>query len=496
MIHTHDDPPAVNGGPAAEKPKSKSSKSKKEVGATASSRLGEQIPRPSWSPDFAKETQADGRVSYQQIKSSSKKISHDDGIVMVDSPTHGEPLVTSGPDDMAFVDLPPTLKRSNTAPRKSGGLFGSFFGGSRPVSEKDRPRSYTLTDAEDQGIPIRTKDKSKRKSRVVDGEDLTTDAPAETDADIEARRAERKARREARDQTEEADRVEREQRRKERRDREKADLEARERKARERAKQEREDEERRREEKRARRAAREARIQQEEMEAATEADRRREERKCLRAQLESEQGANREISKEERRKSYYAEEEDRQRRREERKARDTDRDRSSRKRSSALAEEYHESRSGSGKGTAPPANKTSSWVNSQADEPPEIPLVEGTILDPSGEKARPAEDGGEHKRSNRHRDKYAGMTDAEIEDYRARRKSSRRAEGKSASGGSDERNWERDRNERRKRRDRDPADDRGNAGWGYDDPPVKTWDGRPTLGRNDSKRRSFLGGLF
>ena len=112
------------------------------------------------------------------------------------------------------------------------------------------------------------------------------------------------------------------------------------------------------------------------------------------------------------------------------------------------------------------------------------------MLDPSGQRPRAAGDDDDHKRSSRHPDKYAGMTEAEIEEYRARRKSSRRGEGKSASGGSDER----DRKERRRRREREYTDDRG---YGYDEAPVKTWDGRPALGgRNDSKRRSFLGGLF
>jgi hypothetical protein len=485
MIHTNDNPGLVNGVAGAAKPKSKSSKAKKEVGTQSSLQLHGRVTRPPWSPDFAREVHADGKISHSQIKSHSKNFSHDDDVVMVESPTQADPLVTSGPDDMAFVDHPPALRRSNTASKKSTGFFGGLFGGPRPAVE--RSRSHTLTDAED--LPIRTKSKSIRRSRAVDGDELTTDAPAETDADIEARRAQRRARRDARDQAEEADRVERDLRRKERREREKADLEARQRKARERERREQLEEERRREEKRARRAAREARIAQEEAEAQAEADRKREERRRLRAQLEAEQGVPYEVSKEDRRKSYYADEDERRRRKEGRKTKD-DPYRSSRKKSSALVEEYHESRSGSGRGIAPPANKTSSWVNSQADEPPEIPLVEGTVLDPSGERPRAAADDEEHKRSSRHRDKYAGMTEAEIEDYRARRKSSRRGEGKSASGGSDER----DRRERRRRRERDHADDRG---YGYDEAPVKTWDGRPALGgRNDSKRKSFLGGLF
>ena len=495
MIHTNEDP-RNDGGSA--KPKSKASKSKKEVGDPSSTWRG-HLSRPSWSPDFVKEAHADGRVSFTQIKSHNKNMSHDDDVVMVESPTQADPLVTSGPDDMAFVDHPPGLKRSNTGTKKAGGgFFGSFFGGggggggaaaARPVTE--RSRSQTLTDAED--LPIRTKEKVKRRSRAVDGEEFTTDAPAETDADVEARRAERRAKRDARDQAEEADRAEREQRRKERRDREKADLEARQRKARDRERKEQEEEDRRREEKRARRAAREARIAQEEADGQAEADRRRDERRRLRAQLEAEQSGARDTSKDDRRKSYYAEEEERRKRREDRKgvSGGKDRERSGRKTTSALVDEYHESRSGSGRGIAPPANKTSSWVNSQTDEPPDLPPIEGTVLDPSGQRPRAAAD--DDKRTSRNRDKYNGMTDAEIEEYRERRKSSRRAaEGKSNSGGSDER----DRKERRRRRERDSQvlDDRG---YGYDEAPVKTWDGRPALGgRNDSKRRSFLGGLF
>jgi hypothetical protein len=484
MIHTKDNPPVVAAAAEKVKPKSKSSKTKKDVGPTPSLAEAGPIFRPSWAPDFVKEKDANGRVFYKQTKSHSKNISHDDDVVMVDRGAHGDPLVTSGPDDLAFVDHPSPLKRSNTAPRKSGGFFSGFglFGGGAKATEPElqRPRSTTLSDAEDQVLPIRTKDRSKRKSRVAD-EGFTTDAPAETDADIAAKRVERKSKREARDQIEEVDRADHEQRRKERREREKADLEARQRKARERAKKEQEAEEQRREEKRARRAAREARIQQEELEASREAEKRREERRNLRAQLEAEKGGDLEAVKKDRRKSYYAEEEERRKRREET-SKDKDRGKS-RKKSSALAEEYHQSRSGSGKGTAPPANKTSSWVDSQADEPPEVPPVEPTILDPSGEKPRRADDEYDQKRRSRHRDRHATPTDAEMDDRRSQRRA--RRGDKSPSGGSDE------RKERRKRRDRDDR----YAGYG-EETPVRTFDGRPMVGRNDSKRKSFLGGLF
>ena len=488
MIHTHDDA-AVNAA-AKDKSKTNATPSKKEVGSNPSSIVPGHVVRPSWSPDFVKERNANGEISFKQTKSSKKNI-RDEDVVMVD---HGDPLVTSGPEDIAFVDHPTPLSRSNTTPRRSTGFFGSFFGGGKTVEPEPRPRSQTLTDAEDQGLPIRTKDRSKRKSRVVDGEDFTTDGPGETDADVEARRQERKARREARDQAEEVERADREQRRKDRREREKADLEARRRKDRERARQEQEAEDQRREEKRARRAAKEARRQQEELEISQEAERKREERRALRAKLEMEQGDAQRDLKEERRRKYHEEELERSRRKEHR---SHDKDRSRGHRSSALVEEYHESRSGSGKGIAPPANKTSSWVNSQADEPPEVPPVEGTIVDGSGEKPRAGIDDDEYRRSSRRRDKYAGMTDAEIDAYRAKRRAERRGEGKSASGGSHERERERDRQdrrERRRRKDRDGVD--GHVGYGYEDAPVKTWDGRPSLGRNDSKRRSFLGSFF
>ena len=110
------------------------------------------------------------------------------------------------------------------------------------------------------------------------------------------------------------------------------------------------------------------------------------------------------------------------------------------------------------------------------------------ILDPSGERARPV-DGLESSSRKRRKDKYAGMTDAEIEERRSQRRSTRRGQRdsgniKSGSGGSDEK--------RHRSRRRDPAEDYD----AYADPVMKTFDGRPTIARNESKRKSFLGGFF
>jgi hypothetical protein len=476
MINAPDESPPKESGKAKDKTKTKSSKAKAEVGSSTSPRRQSTVARPTWSPDFIKETQADGRVSYKQIKSHSKNISHDDDVVMVDGGNAGDPLVTSGPDDMAFVDHPPGLKRSNTA-RKSGGFFGSFFGGraSQVVEpDKERPRSTTLTDAEDQGLPIRTRT-SKRKSKAVDAEGFYTDAPAETDAAPEARLVERRAKRDAKDKAEEAERADREARRKERRDREKADLDARRGKARDRVSKEQEDEDRRREERHARRAAKEAKREDGTHDDVpmTDAVNRRAERRKLRENHEGED-ADARASKEQRKKQYEQEEDELRRRREEKKPtkdrdlkKDKERESSSRKsKASALVEEYHQSRSGSSKGHlnhAPDTGKTNSWIQDQVYDPPDLPPVEGTILDGSNEKPRKAGDDGAEGRKERKKSRKSIME-------------------KSVSGASDER-----RDKRSSRRYVNEADN---------DYPIMSFDGRPEMKRTESKRKSFLGGLF
>ena len=132
--------------------------------------------------------------------------------------------------------------------KKSGGLFGGFFGSaSKPRrssygAERAQPkfvyrdeRERLLGDA-DESLPIRTKDKSKRRTTRPavhnGGEGFTTDAggltAAEADAEAEARRAERRAKRNAKEaalrEAEEAERLEREERRRKRAELENADL--------------------------------------------------------------------------------------------------------------------------------------------------------------------------------------------------------------------------------------------------------------------------------
>jgi len=406
-------------------------------------------------------------------KPRSKTISGDEDVVMVDSPI----AMDSANEDLER----PQLQRSNTG-RKS--FFGSFFGsGSKTLAENSR--SAPATDNEDNVPPSRSRGNSHRRSRVISPADgFTTDAPGETDADIATKDAERRAKRAAAKRAEEDERLAREQRRRERREREKADLEARRERAREQARKEREAEEQRKEEKRTRRrekeAAERARMAQEEAEIEAAAEKRREERRRLREQLEAEAGIH-PLTKDDRRRTYAGEEEARTRKKGDRTKPRTKE--SSGRRSTALMAEYHESRSGSGRGVKPPENKTSSWIDSQKDEPPELPPIEPTVLDASGQVPRPVDDGGSGSR-RRHKDKYAGLTENEIALARAKRRERKILEKeKSTSGGSDDKTQKRSS----KRQSRIVEDDYyANAD------PVRTFDGRP----QQAKRHSFLGKFF
>jgi hypothetical protein len=508
MVNGLEDP-IINGKNSASREKSSSkAKSRQEV----CEKCGKPK-RPSFSthplrPGSIGAIETDQVLSHKQATTqNSKYISNDDDVVMVEAgPSGGEPLVTSGPDDIAFVDHPPpVLRRSNTTAKKTSGLFTSFFGGaSKPrrnsdVVERSRPRSVyrdereRLVDDGEEPLPIRSKDKSKRRSTRPavhnDGEGFTTDAggvtAAEADAEAEARRAERRAKREAKEaafrDAEEADRLQREERRRKKQEREKAELEARKSRKRDLARKEQEAEEQRRDEKRARRPMRETKDLSE-LEPSTEAEKRREERRRLRAELEAEQAAkdadmNGDLAKDERRKSRALDDdEDRRRRRDDRRSSkiSKEKDRSSSKRkSTAVMEEYYNTRNGSGGQPAPP-DKISSWVHSQAEDPPDVPPVEATIVD--GEKPRSLSPEGERK---------------------ARRKEGRKSERdgrkdvKSMSGGSAE---DRDRERRRgKRSDTVTMEEYDAYAEGG---PVKAYDGRPALGREtSSKRNSFFGKL-
>lgn len=388
-------------------------------------------------------------------------------------PPGGDPLVTSGPDDMAFVDHPPGLRRSNTAAKKAAGLFGSLFG---PSKQPDKPRpksSYRddrLAEGADESLPIRSKDKGKRRfvrPATNDGEGFTTDAggltAAEADADAEARRAERRSKRDAKENAarnaDEADRLDR----KARRDREKADLDARSAKKRDRARKEQEVEDQRRGEKRARRTTREVK---DEPDVSAEAAARKEERRRLRAELEAQDAAKGKKN-----------------------SNGKEKDRSGKRKSTAVMDEYFNTRNGNGGQPAPP-DKISSWVHSQADDPPDLPPVEATILD--GEKPRSLDDEEAElskKKLKRH-SKYAGLTEAEVDDRRVKRKDGRRLvekeNFKSASGGSAEDKYREARRSRRRDTVTDDYDAYAEGG------PVKTFDGRPAAA---PKRSSFFGKL-
>lgn len=429
---------------------------------------------------------SEGKVKRRSsTKPRSKTISGDEDTVMVDAPGPIENGVLSGGDEFER----PALSRSNTA-KRMGGLLGSLFGGG--ARTPTRPQSNPVSDAEDK---VRGTGTPRRRRTTLDQEaDFGTDNPTETDAEAAARR---KARRVAKEQAEEEERAAREQRRKDRRDREKADLEARRERAREQARKDREAEDAAKAERRARRKAREAeeraRMEKEEADAAEAAEKRREQRRRAREKLEAEAGAN-VVSKDERRRTFAEEEEIRRSRRKEKGG---ERDESHRK-SSALMADYHESRSGSGRGIKPPSNKTSNWVHSQTDELPDPPPLVGTVLDGSDQKPRPVDDGEAASRRHRHhrssKDKYAGMTEEEIAQHRARRRERKVVEQekeKSTSGGSEER---RDGEKRSTHRwSRVVEDDYYTHG---SHEPVRISDGRPGLSRGDTKRSSFLSKFF
>lgn len=100
-------------------------------------------------------------------------------------------------------------------------------------------------------------------------------------------------------------------------------------------------------------------------------------------------------------------------------------------------------------------DKTSSWVNSQATDPPEPPPIVPTVVDLPGADATNAhslssdeEARRRMRRLARRRAKYPGLTDEEIEEIRARRRGQRKAERaamKSNSGSDDD---ERERSSR------------------------------------------------
>lgn len=384
---------------------------------------------------------------------------------------------------MGVADAPPRerrLKRSNTAPKKQEtggimGLIGSFRKSTRPeMPERKKSRSYRDDDGRyateterETARKLRRDDRRRGSVRPdTDAEGFMTDAAggvggADTEAEeAEARRAARKAKRASRQAPSDARESARENAREIARENEAREAEERRARRKERAREQRareeEEEERRQEEKRARRAAREERRAREEQaareaEAAAEAKaaERRERRRMCEEEMLAAKASRRRSRVEERFPDEVLPDEreviDRRGGRSSRAPEDP----KARRRKSKAAPEPESTRPtpmkpGAGK------NKTSSWVYSQADEPPEPPPIMPTVIDmpPAGatneagnghslssdEEARRAV-----RRKARHRAKYP---DDEVDDTRSRRRGSRREGVKSSSGSGD---YERDR---------------------------------------------------
>ncbi|KAJ5740766.1 hypothetical protein N7493_000638 [Penicillium malachiteum] len=403
----------------------------------------------------------------------------------------------SGPDDGVLVDRDPRerrLKRANTAPPKkqeSGGLmgiFGSLRKNTRPEMpdrrksrsyrdegyqymtepERDDPRRLARRDDRD-----RDRDRRRRSVRPeTDAEGFATDyagAPAfETEPeDAEARRAARRAKRSSRQAPSDTRDFEEAREAEERRARRREKERAREQRDRELA----EEEERRR----IRRAAREERRAREEQaareaEAAAEAEARaaeRRERRRLRDLREEEMAAQakRRRSRAEEPVNLYPDERRRGSRTDDSKAR---------RRPRPIIDEYPEPAMTGGL-PGRPKDKTSSWVYSQADEPPEPPPLVPTFIDMPPAAAAAAEGLNAHslssdeearravRRRARRRAKYGDIPDEEIDDMRSRRRESRR-DPKSSSGSGD---YERDRGMRSRgsRQDAPPSSGTKKSSW-------------------------------
>lgn len=382
----------------------------------------------------------------------------------------------SGPDDLAFVEAPRErrVKRSNTLPKKQDtgglmGLIGSLRRNTRPeMPDRRKSRSYRDEDVRYMTEPERDEARRLRQERRrrsmkpdIDDEGFVTDGgpvrgilDAEAD-EAEARRTAHRSHRTSRHAPSDRFRGDEakaaEERRARRRERELYERQMRE---------EEEREARRREERRARRAAREAQRAKEEQ-AAREAEARAEakaaERRERRRQREAEMLENpaynsgfwqrppraSERSPEE----YYLDHRHNVEQRHRRSHRSIDEREKSRRRGSRTREPVRPPPMMSGARR----DKTTSWVDSQAADPPEPPPIVPTVLDvplpPGDQNAHSISSDEEARRAlrrrARRRARYPGLNDEEIEELRARRREARRSDrAKSSSGSGD---YERDR---------------------------------------------------
>lgn len=424
--------------------------------------------------------------------------------VMVDAP-RDEARVTSGPDDIAFVDRPSPLKRTDSM--KKGGIIGGILGAfaPKPNMERRQSRAYESDhDAshrkrgfsydDDPSKRLRREDRRLHRSqRSADGEHLPDGGmtDAEDPAVREARRAERRERKE-RILAEDPERAARHEARRAERDR-----------------LAREDEDRRREDRKARHSERESRRVEEDRYAQDDEakmEERRERRRQRDQMRMDDEGAR---PRPERRRSHAPEDDEARRaRHEERRMRhsmaeasgDKERPRHFRRRSERPVEGgYFDRRNGEqppyGDGAppddadgAPPMHvktgkdKTASWVHSISDAPP--PPIEATIIDApvhfaADDAPDPMMDEDLTARELRHsrrkaKDRHRDLDGYSTEDPEQRR---RRRQDAAANGGG------------RSRGMGGPVNSLG-----YDNMDgVKTFDGRPAMPqRGESKAGSWL----
>lgn len=407
-------------------------------------------------------------------------------MVEPDTSAH-DPNVVSGSDDIAFVEAPPkpSLRRSNTTPKKTEGLMG-LLGSfrkpkrtesqdrhrSRPQREERSSRRQVETEKED-SRPSRRDDRKRRSAKVeTDAEGFTTDAAPTENEDAEARRAERRAKRASRHGSDPKDREAREAREaEERRARRKEAKEARVLEE----KQAREEEERRREEKRARRAAREEKRLQEEQRlkeeqeakeaAAAERRERRRQREMEETNREAPQPTSRSRRHSHAPEKYYSQDEYAGEPRRHRSHRSGDEGGKSRRRKSSAPnpepvpedDGYRSPRSGRTSRKPSGANpvmmnsgkdKISSWVHSQITDPPEAPPIEPTVIDvvpPAGAAANghslssDEETRRQIRRRARRQSKYGNRPEPETNPKRSRPRDSRRIDSEGSGEGERDR---------------------------------------------------------
>ncbi|KAI2230204.1 hypothetical protein LOZ13_006440 [Ophidiomyces ophidiicola] len=462
------------------KPSRRSSKIKKKAAAPDPYPIDDEdivmVNSPEVADPPAPKEPRDSRKRKSKRESRAKATELADDIVMVEPGSSGHgPEVVSGPDDIAFVESPskerPPLRRSTTMPKKpEGGLFGIFGSFRRPAGrsteprERGKSRSYydedtrrqTDTERED-ARRLRREEKKRRAPKPgTNGEEAEADgAPAagpNTDAEeIEARKAERRARRAAQHVAEQEAR-EAEERRARRKENERR--EAREKRARE----EEEREERRRQEKKARRRAAQEEPPNNEEEPPADEPRTSHRRSRHRAAEADMNGEPPPDPRAHRRRSYVGEKQrdypdDYAAETRHRRHRRPD-DEASKSRRHKSRDEHQSSRKS--RSSRPPADlpypvminggkdKTSSWIHSQYTDPPEVPPIMPTVVDLPAQRGdannHSLSSDEEARRAIHHRSRNQAKYDDADRERRRRHRESRRVaekEVRSSEGSGD-----------------------------------------------------------